>query len=272
MDDLAILTGRLPSGALVSFEGRCFATGRRNALSLEVSGDRGPLTFDLEDLNWLCDYDRAAPEQLQELTATLVTEPSPPNVHAWWPAVCVLGYEHGFVRQTVDFVTGIRADTEALPTFAAGSRYSACLTRSSAVRRARPRGRACTRPHWHRCGNTATIEGAHLTRPITFFTGRGQISRSRTSRVASPNGDTAAWRSRAGQTHLDPNRWDKDSYIQGKLDVLERNGLRVWTISNRLKGQAVCDEPIGQSHRGTSLTTCGAMSTRRVCVSGQSRS
>ena len=39
--------------------------------------------------------------------------------------------------------------------------------------------------------------------------------------------------------HLDAWRWDDDDYIQGKLDVLERNNLKVWAISNHLTGQAV---------------------------------
>lgn len=48
--------------------------------------------------------------------------------------------------------------------------------------------------------------------------------------------------------HLDAWRWDDDAYIQDRLDILERNGLKVWTISNHLKGQAVCDNPIDFRH------------------------
>ncbi|MEC5199244.1 sugar phosphate isomerase/epimerase [Arthrobacter sp. PL16] len=49
--------------------------------------------------------------------------------------------------------------------------------------------------------------------------------------------------------HLDAWRWDDDAYIQDRLDILERNGLKVWTISNHLKGQAVCDSPIDFRHQ-----------------------
>ncbi|MDF9278622.1 sugar phosphate isomerase/epimerase [Arthrobacter sp. EH-1B-1] len=48
--------------------------------------------------------------------------------------------------------------------------------------------------------------------------------------------------------HLDAWRWDDDDYIQDRLDILERNNLKVWTISNHLKGQAVCDNPIDFRH------------------------
>ncbi|GAB3130883.1 sugar phosphate isomerase/epimerase family protein [Marisediminicola antarctica] len=49
--------------------------------------------------------------------------------------------------------------------------------------------------------------------------------------------------------HLDASRWDDDDYIQGKLDILERNNLKVWAISNHLTGQAVCDDPIDFRHQ-----------------------
>jgi len=49
--------------------------------------------------------------------------------------------------------------------------------------------------------------------------------------------------------HLDASRWDDDDYIQDKLDILERNNLKVWAISNHLTGQAVCDDPIDFRHQ-----------------------
>ncbi len=49
--------------------------------------------------------------------------------------------------------------------------------------------------------------------------------------------------------HLDAWRWDDDAYIKGKLDILERNNLKVWAISNHLTGQAVCDDPIDFRHQ-----------------------
>jgi predicted dehydrogenase len=120
VDDLAIFTGRLSNGALASFEATRFATGRKNALSIEVSGDRGALRFDLEDLNALQFYDRTAAGGLQGFTKILVTEPSHPYVAAWWPAGHMLGYEHGFSHQVVDLMTAIADGTDPRPTFAEG--------------------------------------------------------------------------------------------------------------------------------------------------------
>jgi len=45
VDDIALFSGRLSTGALVSFEASRFATGRKNDLSIEVSGDKGALRF-----------------------------------------------------------------------------------------------------------------------------------------------------------------------------------------------------------------------------------
>jgi predicted dehydrogenase len=135
VDDIALFTGRLSSGALVSFEASRFATGRKNDLSIEVSGDKGALRFDLEDLNTLWFYDRTAPEATQGFTRILVTEAQHPYVAAWWPAGHMLGYEHGFSHQVVDLVTAIAEGTDPHPSFAEGlsvQRVLAAVEESSA--------------------------------------------------------------------------------------------------------------------------------------------
>ncbi|MGC0369165.1 putative dehydrogenase [Microbacterium sp. SLBN-111] len=136
VDDAAIFTGRLSNGALASFEATRFATGRKNALTIEVSGDRGALAFDLEDLNSLRFYDRTAPEGRQGFTQILVTEPVHPYVAAWWPAGHMLGYEHGFTHQVVDLVAAIDGGTDPHPSFAEGlsvQRVLDAVERSSAA-------------------------------------------------------------------------------------------------------------------------------------------
>ena len=135
VDDVAIFTGRLDGGALASFEATRFATGRKNGLTVEISGDKGALFFDLEDLNALQFYDRTAPEDRQGFTKILVTESTHPYVSAWWPAGHMLGYEHGFVHQAKDLVEGIAAGTDPHPTFAEGlsvQRVLAAVEQSSA--------------------------------------------------------------------------------------------------------------------------------------------
>lgn len=88
-----------------------------------------------------------------------------------------------------------------------------------------------------------------MARPITLFTGQwADLPFEEVARLAGEWGydglEIACW-----GDHLDPNRWDDDAYVQGRLDILERNGLKVFTISNHLKGQVVCDDPIDERHR-----------------------
>ncbi len=50
--------------------------------------------------------------------------------------------------------------------------------------------------------------------------------------------------------HFDPWRGaEDDAYIQDRLDILEKYNLKCWAISNHLKGQAVCDDPIDERHQ-----------------------
>ncbi|WP_129789307.1 sugar phosphate isomerase/epimerase family protein [Promicromonospora panici] len=88
-----------------------------------------------------------------------------------------------------------------------------------------------------------------MTRPITLFTGQwADLPLEEVASLASKWGydglELACW-----GDHLDPWRWDDDEYVAGRLELLERHGLKVWAISNHLKGQAVCDDPIDQRHR-----------------------
>jgi len=120
VDDVAIFTGRLSGGALASLEASRFATGRKNALQLEVSGEHGALAFDLEDLNVLQFYDRTSPDDRQGFTRIIVTEQTHPYLSGWWPAGHVLGYEHVFSHQVKDFIESIASGSEASPSFVEG--------------------------------------------------------------------------------------------------------------------------------------------------------
>jgi sugar phosphate isomerase/epimerase len=88
-----------------------------------------------------------------------------------------------------------------------------------------------------------------MARPITLFTGQwADLPFEEVARLAGEWGfdglEIASW-----GDHLDVSRWDDAEYVQGRLDILEKNNLKVWTISNHLVGQAVCDDPIDRRHR-----------------------
>ncbi len=128
VDDLALFTGRFDGGAIGSFEATRFATGRKNALRIEVSGDRGAIAFDLEDLNALQVHDATAPAERQGFTRVLVTEPGHPYLQGWWPAGHMLGYEHGFSHQVKDLVEAVAADAPLHPSFDDGLQVQRVLT------------------------------------------------------------------------------------------------------------------------------------------------
>jgi sugar phosphate isomerase/epimerase len=89
-----------------------------------------------------------------------------------------------------------------------------------------------------------------MGRSVTLFTGQwADLPFEEVARLASEWGydglEIACW-----GDHLDVWRAVEDeAYLQSRVDVLDRYGLGVWAISNHLKGQAVCDDPIDARHR-----------------------
>jgi predicted dehydrogenase len=120
VDDAAVFTARLHSGALATFEATRFATGRKNELRIELNGDQGSLAFNLERLNELWFHDHTEPSAEAGFRRILVTEPGHPYLSGWWPPGHVLGWEHTFTHQVRDLVTAIAAGTDPAPSFAEG--------------------------------------------------------------------------------------------------------------------------------------------------------
>ncbi len=127
VDDSAIFTGRLSEGALATFEATRFATGRKNAFRVEVSGSRGAVGFDLERMNELEFYDRSDAAGEQGFRRIFVTEPEHPYAAAWWPTGHGLGYEHAFSHQVRDLVTDIAEGRQPHPSFAEGLQVQTVL-------------------------------------------------------------------------------------------------------------------------------------------------
>jgi predicted dehydrogenase len=134
VDDAALFVGRMSSGALASFEATRFATGRKNALRLEINGSAGSLAFDLESMNELFFYDNAEAPRTAGFRRILVTEPDHPYTGAWWPPGHTLGYEHTFTHEVKDFVEAIVTGGDPTPSFEDGlqvQRVLAAVARSS---------------------------------------------------------------------------------------------------------------------------------------------
>ncbi|MGC5011137.1 Gfo/Idh/MocA family protein [Streptosporangium sp. DT93] len=127
VDDAALFIGRLSGGGLASFEATRFATGRKNALRIEINGSAGSLAFDFEAMNELWFHDHALPAEEAGFRRVLVTEAGHPYAGAWWPPGHGLGYEHTFTHEVKDFVEAIGAGDAPAPSFDDGLRVQRVL-------------------------------------------------------------------------------------------------------------------------------------------------
>src|SRR6476469_6990285 len=89
-----------------------------------------------------------------------------------------------------------------------------------------------------------------MSRPVTLFTGQwADLPFEEVCKLAAQWGydglEIACW-----GDHFEVDRaLAEDDYVPGRLRLLASHGLKVWTISNHLVGQAVCDDPIDQRHQ-----------------------
>jgi predicted dehydrogenase len=137
VDDTALFTARLSEGALASFEATRFATGRKNAFRVEISGSTGAVSFDLERMNELDFSDGTDAAGEQGFRRILVTEPEHPYAAAWWPTGHGLGYEHPFSHQVRDLLIDIAAGRQPEPSFSDGAQVQSVLAavETSAINR-----------------------------------------------------------------------------------------------------------------------------------------
>ncbi|MBB4903801.1 Gfo/Idh/MocA family protein [Actinophytocola algeriensis] len=120
VDDAAVFIGRFGNGALATYEATRFALGRKNGMSVEINGSLGSLKFEFESMNELWFFDGANGAEEAGFRRILVTEDTHPYVGAWWPPGHLLGYEHTFTHEVVDFVRAIHTGIDPAPSFADG--------------------------------------------------------------------------------------------------------------------------------------------------------
>jgi sugar phosphate isomerase/epimerase len=88
-----------------------------------------------------------------------------------------------------------------------------------------------------------------MGRPVTIFTGQwADIPFEKLAPMIKDMGydgaELACW-----GDHFDVNKFDDEAYLKGRWDILKKNGLNCYAISNHLMGQCVCDN-IGVQHKG----------------------
>jgi len=127
VDDAVLFLARFRNGAIGSFEATRFATGRKNGERIEINGEKGSLVFNFERMNELEFYSAEDAPGEQGFKTILVTEPVHPYMSAWWPPGHIIGYEHTFVNQAADLLTGIAEDKPLSPDFEDGLRCQQVL-------------------------------------------------------------------------------------------------------------------------------------------------
>ena len=105
------------NGAVGTIEATRFATGRKNALTLEINGSKGSIAFDLERLNELQVHIAGSTpaESAQGFRTVLVSEADHPFWEWWWPHGHIIGWEHSFVHELHHLLTAIREDARRGP-------------------------------------------------------------------------------------------------------------------------------------------------------------
>lgn len=118
VDDAAIILAHIKGKeTLCTFEATRFATGRRNHNCIEVYGSKGSAVWDQEEMNYFQYYNAADPGTEQGFRRVHATDPGHPYAEAWWPSGHIIGYEHLFVHEMVDFFTQLNRKKVTYPTF-----------------------------------------------------------------------------------------------------------------------------------------------------------
>lgn len=116
VDDAMLFLARMKSGAVCSIEATRFATGYQNKNGVEIHGEKGAVSFNFEDMNWLNFYDRSDDRKTQGWHRIMATHaPDHPYANAWWPDAHIVGYEHGFINQTADMLNVIAGKDPVVP-------------------------------------------------------------------------------------------------------------------------------------------------------------
>lgn len=90
-----------------------------------------------------------------------------------------------------------------------------------------------------------------MTRPVTLFTGQwADLTLEDVAKKASAWGfdglELACW-----GDHFEVDKALADpGYVKSRWDILNKYGLKCFAISTHLVGQAVCDHPIDERHKG----------------------
>ena len=108
IDDASAFLARFSNGSLGTFEATRYARGHKALYTLEINGEHASIAWDLHDLHRLQYFDHRDEGQLRGWRSIHITDSDHPYMKHWWVPGLQIGYEHTFIHQAADFLSGLR--------------------------------------------------------------------------------------------------------------------------------------------------------------------
>jgi predicted dehydrogenase len=117
VDDAFEAAVTFADGAVGTLEASRFCPGRKNALTFEINGSKGSMSFDLERLNELQVHLAGSTpgDSAQGFRNVLVSEADHLFWDWWWPHGHTIGWEHTFIHEVEHLLRAIRDDSPVAP-------------------------------------------------------------------------------------------------------------------------------------------------------------
>lgn len=113
VDDAFISIVEFENGAVGVLEGSRFCPGRKNYETIEINGELGSISFNLEKMNYLNVYFRDEdPQDTIGFRQISVTEAFHPFYDRWWPHGHIIGWENTFVHTAYNIMKAVVENTE----------------------------------------------------------------------------------------------------------------------------------------------------------------
>lgn len=117
IDDASAFLARFQNGSLATFEATRYARGHKALYTLEINGENGSIIWDLQDLHRLQYFEYRDESRLRGWRSIHVTDGDHPYMKQWWVPGLQIGYEHTFIHQVADFLSGLDSGAAAAPSF-----------------------------------------------------------------------------------------------------------------------------------------------------------
>ncbi len=117
IDDACTFFCHFQNGSLGNFESTRYARGHKALYTFEINGEHASIAWDLHDLHRLSYFDHRDNSLVRGWHSVHVTDSDMPYMGHWWVPGLQIGYEHSFIHQVADFITGLQEGKPVAPTF-----------------------------------------------------------------------------------------------------------------------------------------------------------